>query len=54
MDINICVLYEHITQHRELDPGVARLILRKILDIMATGKDPPSGAIADNERKDQR
>ena len=48
---DIYSLYERLAQLRELDPDVARLILRKILDIMGTGKYPSADATAKNERE---
>ena len=48
---DIYSLYERLAQLRELDPDIARLILRKILDIIGTGKVPLTDATAKNERE---
>ena len=48
---DISALFERVAQNRELDPSVARLILRKILDIMGTGEDPSPAAGAKKERE---
>ena len=48
---DISALFERVAQNRELDPGVARLILRKILDIMDAGEDPSPAAGAKKKER---